>query len=134
MMIFACALRDDLLAAAWSGDPEARRLLTFALPADMPWAIRKAYRDAQIRALAAQLFGWLNTRKVDPVAQMIALAGLQSHAGFTELRGYEFDLLVDDERAYLMTAVTSTISRIGDVTWPKKRQISEILENLQSGT
>jgi hypothetical protein len=129
-MIQNCSLRDELSAAAMSGDQDALRTLLGAMPRDLPADVRRRERDRRIRRLAGILMslcpGWSDHR----VAQVLAYAGsaIESGAGLhgrkvDGLDATDRELLAHDIRAILQFAP----QRADGTRWPRWRRILDIL-------
>ena len=122
--VFACALRDELVAQARGGDPAALEWLVRALPQDLPSAVRLGCRNDRIRHLGFWLSSEMPGSSAHCIAALLAAAGRRIEAGRGLGDAPPFDVLADDERARLA-------AEIGILkwspSWPGWRQLLRVL-------
>jgi hypothetical protein len=127
-----CALGDHLRMLEAAGDPEARRLLASTAPKDMPAGARRAWRDAQIRAIATWLLG-ISPASMDAIAKLLHQVGTTIEAG-RKLSSIRFSRFDRDELAALESKVRMVIDRTrrpdGSSTWLGVRQLVTVLKFL----
>ena len=95
--IFACALRDRLVADARALDPAAIELLLQEVPRELSTSTRKAARDRELR----KLWNWLKAThpeaKSRPLAEMLEAAGRRLEGQRKTLSGADFPTLTGAE-------------------------------------
>jgi hypothetical protein len=124
--VLNCALRDTLVLQALAGDRAALRQLLPALPADLPPAVRKAYRDAQLRQLASWLKGISPDISDHAAARILVAAGDSVATGADIGHRAPFGFLSLVERRQLRDAV-GELNRLTGPSWPRERQMRSIL-------
>jgi hypothetical protein len=102
--VFACVLRDRLVARALAGDQAAIRALIPALPRDLPPSMRRGERDRAIRRLAADLRAAHPGLSGRGLARLLATAGERVEAGHGTL-GPGFGWLTGAETRALIEAI-----------------------------
>ncbi|ESY21430.1 hypothetical protein [Mesorhizobium sp. LNJC394B00] len=109
LLIFNCALRDELIRRAYAGDKTALRLLIPALPTDMPPSVVTAFRDHHLRELRRWLQAEIPNVTKHRCATIITAAAASLLAGRGLSDRSPFDLLKIEERSYLEAAVSELI-------------------------
>jgi hypothetical protein len=130
-VIYACALRDELVARARAFDAEALATLLDCVPPDLPVAVRRIERDRRIGILADGLFALLPRASVNSVALLLAEAGDQLERRRRALEGRRFDILTDAEREELARSVGGILAwapaRRDGGRWPCLRTLTAIV-------
>src|SRR5205085_1585105 len=125
--VFACALRDRLVARARAGDPVALQALLMLLPDDAPPSFCRAERDRELRQLADELFAAHPSMTLHGAATLLAAAGDRIEGGRRTLTGKAFDMLEPAEARELADQVAAILdyapSRHDGRRWPSWRQI-----------
>jgi hypothetical protein len=133
-VVFACALRDDLLKRWRAGDVDALAVLLGAVPVDLPSQVRRRERERRIARLAEWLFVALPGSKTNAIATLIADAGDRLDRG-RGLDGERFDRLTAAERHELEREVRAILiwapARQDGARWPCPRTIHGIVSALQ---
>lgn len=124
-IVLNCAFGDRIRQRAAAGDEEALRGLLTLERIDVPPRAQLAWRTAQIRLVAQDLYSVLANSSRHAVAQILAHAGRQIEQGRGLTTQPAFAALVPEERARLETSVRRIIDY--GVGWPGVRSIENIL-------
>jgi hypothetical protein len=121
--IFNCAFADRLRTRSAAGDGEATRALASMAPQDAPRRAVQAWRDAQIRLIAADLFAALPGVSNHAVAAILDQAGRDLAGGRGISARKPFGRLIPEERARLEAQIRDVLEV---ASWPGLRQIEKI--------
>lgn len=124
--VYGCGLRDKLVARALAGDRDAVRQLIAAVPRDMPPAVRRGARDAEIRRLAAEFRAARPALSGRATARLLERLGQHVEVGHSSLPAAEFPWLSLDEGRALVERVREILASAPG--WPGWLQIWRIAQ------